>query len=72
VLRQFGLGPPPGVAMMAVLVSLSVWCTITVRYDRASVTQDQVFARCLRGGMDEVLALAGTSAHRSVPVSDAE
>lgn len=38
VLRQYGLGPLPGVAMMIVLISRSGYCTITLRYDRASIT----------------------------------
>ena len=69
VLRQFGIGPLPGVAMMAVLVSRGGYCTITVRYDRASVTDERLFARCLQQGFDEVLALAGDPPPRSVPAS---
>src|SRR5262249_39108956 len=37
VLRQYGIGPLPGVAMMVVLVSRSGWVTVTARYDRAAV-----------------------------------
>jgi hypothetical protein len=59
VLRQYGLGPLPGVAMMAVLISRSGVCTVTTRYDRASVTDDALWARCLLAGFDEVLALGG-------------
>lgn len=59
VLRQYGLGPLPGVAMMAVLVSRSGYCTITSRYDRASFTDPELLARCLVGGFNEVLALGG-------------
>jgi diacylglycerol O-acyltransferase / wax synthase len=69
VLRQFGIGPLPGVAMMAVLVSRGGYCTISVRYDRASVTDEQLFARCLQEGFDEVLALAGDPPPQSTPVS---
>lgn len=69
VLRQYGLGPLPGVAMMVVLVSRSGACTVTVRYDRASVTEPKLFARCLQAGFDEVLAVGGTSTGGSVPVS---
>ena len=36
ILRQYGLGPLPGVAMMVVLVSRAGYCTITARYDRAA------------------------------------
>jgi WS/DGAT/MGAT family acyltransferase len=69
VLRQYGLGPLPGVAMMVVLVSRSGWCTVTVRYDRAAVTDEALFARCLQDGFDEVLALAGDPPPRSIPAS---
>jgi diacylglycerol O-acyltransferase len=67
ILRQYGLGPLPGVAMMVVLVSRSGWCTITTRYDRASVTDGGLWARCLLSGFDEVLALGGEG--RAVPAS---
>ena len=54
VLRQYGLGPLPGVAMMAVLISRGGMCTVTTRYDRASVTEDELWARCLLAGFNEV------------------
>ncbi|GFG67598.1 diacylglycerol O-acyltransferase [Mycobacterium kubicae] len=69
ILRQYGIGPLPGVAMMVVLISRGGWCTITVRYDRASVRNDELFARCLLEGFDEILALAGEPAPRAVPAS---
>lgn len=59
ILRHYGLGPLPGVAMMAVLVSRAGYCTVTTRYDRASITDPGLWARCLAAGFDEVLALAG-------------
>ena len=68
VLRQYGLGPLPGVAMMVVLVSRSGYCTITARYDRASITDENLFAQCLLAGFDEVLALGGDP-RRAVPAS---
>ncbi|MGP4058165.1 wax ester/triacylglycerol synthase family O-acyltransferase [Mycobacterium sp. 4D054] len=67
VLRQYGIGPLPGVAMMVVLVSRSGYCTITARYDRASITEPDLFARCLLAGFDEVLALGGDG--RAVPAT---
>jgi WS/DGAT/MGAT family acyltransferase len=67
ILRQFGLGPLPGVAMMAVLISRGGMCTVTTRYDRASVTDEDLWARCLLTGFDEVLALGG--AGRATPAS---
>ncbi|HTY33868.1 wax ester/triacylglycerol synthase family O-acyltransferase [Mycobacterium sp.] len=72
VLRQYGIGPLPGVAMMVVLISRGGWCTITVRYDRAAVRNEALFAQCLLEGFDEILALAGDPAPRAVPASFAE
>ena len=57
----------PGVAMMVVLISRSGYCTITTRYDRAAITDPELFARCLLSGFDEVLALGGDG--RAAPVS---
>ena len=59
ILRHYGLGPLPGVAMMVVLVSRAGYCTISTRYDRASITDPELWARCLLAGFDEVLALGG-------------
>jgi diacylglycerol O-acyltransferase / wax synthase len=67
ILRQYGIGPLPGVAMMVVLVSRAGYITVTARYDRASVTDADLFARCLQAGFDEVLALGGDA--RCVPAS---
>jgi diacylglycerol O-acyltransferase / wax synthase len=72
ILRQYGIGPLPGVAMMVVLISRGGWCTITVRYDRASVQKEALFAQCLLDGFDEILALAGDPVPRAVPASFAE
>jgi WS/DGAT/MGAT family acyltransferase len=69
ILRQYGLGPLPGVAMMVVLISRGGWCTITVRYDRASVQDEALFAQCLLEGFDEVLSLAGEPVPHAVPAS---
>jgi diacylglycerol O-acyltransferase len=69
VLRQYGIGPLPGVAMMVVLVSRGGFATVTARYDRAAIAHPELFAQCLRRGFDEVLALAGSPAPRVVPVS---
>jgi WS/DGAT/MGAT family acyltransferase len=69
VLQQYGIGPLPGVAMMVVLISRGGYCTITVRYDRAAVQDEALFARCLLEGFDEILALAGDPAPHAVPAS---
>lgn len=67
ILRHYGLGPLPGVAMMVVLVSRAGFCTVSTRYDRASITDPGLWARCLAAGFDEVLALGGDG--RAVPAS---
>jgi diacylglycerol O-acyltransferase len=72
VLRQYGLGPLPGVAMMVVMVSRAGLCTVTARYDLASITDPALFAKCLCEGFDEVLALAGRSASPVVVASAAD
>ena len=69
VLRQYGIGPLPGVAMMVVLVSRGGYATVTTRYDRASIAHEDLFAECLRRGFDEVLALAGAPPPQVVPSS---
>lgn len=69
VLRQYGIGPLPGVAIMAVLVSRGGVATITARYDRASIVYPELFAQCLRDGFDEVLALGGEPLARVTPAS---
>jgi diacylglycerol O-acyltransferase / wax synthase len=73
ILRQYGIGPLPGVAMMVVLISRGGNCTITSRYDRAAVRDEKLWARCFLEGFDEILALAGEPAVHVVPASfDAE
>ncbi|WP_205634601.1 wax ester/triacylglycerol synthase family O-acyltransferase [Mycolicibacter kumamotonensis] len=69
VLRHYGIGPLPGVAMMVVLISRGGECTITVRYDRAALRDPKLFTTCLVEGFNEVLALAGDPAPRCVPAS---
>jgi diacylglycerol O-acyltransferase / wax synthase len=67
ILRHYGIGPLPGVAMMVVLVSRGGYCTITTRYDKAAITDPALFADCLLAGFDEVLALGGDG--RATPAS---
>ncbi len=69
VLRQYGIGPLPGVAMMVVLISRGGYCTITARYDRAAIRDETLFAQCLLDGFNEILALAGDPAPQAVPAS---
>ena len=58
IVRNYWFGPLPGVAMMVVLLSQAGTCHVGVHYDTASVTDGPRFARCLREGFDEVLAVA--------------
>ncbi|CDP88967.1 acyltransferase [Mycolicibacterium farcinogenes] len=67
ILRHYGIGPLPGVAMMVVLISRSGYITVTARYDRAAITDEKLFAQCLLDGFDEVLALGGDG--RAEPAS---
>jgi len=69
ILRQYGIGPLPGVAMMVVLISRGGHCTITARYDRAAIRDEALFARCLLDGFNEILALAGDPAPQAVPAT---
>jgi WS/DGAT/MGAT family acyltransferase len=59
--KMYWFGPLPGVAMMVVLISEAGTCYVGVHYDTASVTDTDLFARCLREGFDEVLAVAPAS-----------
>lgn len=67
ILRHYGIGPLPNVAMMVVLVSRAGYVTVTTRYDRAAIADEALWARCLQAGFDEVLALGGDG--RSTPAS---
>ena len=67
ILRHYGIGPLPGVAMMAVLMSRGGWVTITTRYDRAAIDDSPLWAECLLAGFDEILALGGDG--RATPAS---
>jgi WS/DGAT/MGAT family acyltransferase len=69
ILRQYGIGPLPGVAMMVVLISRGGYCTITTRYDRAAIRDEALFARCLLEGFNEILALVGDPAPQAVPAT---
>jgi diacylglycerol O-acyltransferase / wax synthase len=55
--RQYGIGPLPRVAMMAVLISRAGICTVTFRYDTASFIAPDVLEKSLQLGFDEVLEL---------------
>ncbi len=55
--RQYGMGPLPRVAMMAVLISRAGICTVTFRYDTASFTAPDQLEKGLQLGFDEVIDL---------------
>jgi hypothetical protein len=55
ILRVCPFGPITGAAMMVVMFSLADTCFIGVHYDPASVTEQELFAWCLREGFREVL-----------------
>jgi len=57
MLKTLAFGPLPGVAMMVVMFTEGGMCYVGVHYDTASITEPELFARCLREGFDEVLAL---------------
>jgi diacylglycerol O-acyltransferase / wax synthase len=59
--RQYGLGPLPRVAMMAVLISRAGTCTVAFRYDTASFTAADQLEKCLRLGFDEIVELGRES-----------
>jgi diacylglycerol O-acyltransferase / wax synthase len=62
ITKVLPFGPLPGVPMMVVLVTMAGTCYVGAHYDTASVTDDELFATCLRAGFDEVLALKPTPA----------
>jgi diacylglycerol O-acyltransferase len=68
VYRQYGLGPLPRVAMMAILISRAGTCTVTFRYDTASFAAADQLEKCLQDGFDEIVEL-GRPPARSAPRS---
>ena len=59
--RQYGLGPLPRVAMMAILISRAGIATVAFRYDTASFTASDLLEKCLAAGFDEIVGLGRTS-----------
>jgi diacylglycerol O-acyltransferase len=70
IVKSLPFGPLPGVPMMIILVTEAGMCYVGVHYDTAAVTHQDLFARCLQEGFDEVLALA--DAEPSLPPSAAK
>jgi diacylglycerol O-acyltransferase len=67
--RQYGLGPLPRVAMMAILISRAGTCTVAFRYDTASFTVADQLEKCLQAGFDEVVELGRSPGTRSASKS---
>jgi diacylglycerol O-acyltransferase / wax synthase len=57
--RMLPFGPVPGCAVMATLLSYAGTCSIGISCDAASITDPDLFMRCLQRGLDEVLAIGG-------------
>lgn len=56
--RWFALGPLPGVAVMAILVSHAGTCCMAFNMDGSVIPDPEAFLGCIDEGMDEVLDLA--------------
>lgn len=58
VTHMWPFGPVPGCAMMIAMVSYDGRCCLGINSDRAAVTEPELMVRCLREGIDDVLALS--------------
>ena len=58
VLRLYVVGPRPGVAAMATMLSYDGTCCVGVNLDPDAITEVFEFSNCLQEGFDEVLHLA--------------
>jgi hypothetical protein len=56
--RVYAFGAAPGPAVMVTLMSYDGVCCIAINLNGAAVPDGEVFVRCAREGLDEVLALA--------------
>ena len=65
VLKNFPFGPLPGAAMMVVMLSHVGRCYVGVNYDTTSITEHDLFARCLVEGFDEVIAASTSKSKRT-------
>ncbi|MCW3038621.1 MAG: hypothetical protein JWM31_526, partial [Solirubrobacterales bacterium] len=61
VLEVYPLGPVPGCAIMATLISHSGTCCIGVAVDTSAVTDVALLRTCLREGIAEILSDTGTA-----------
>ncbi len=58
VTHLYPFGPRPNIPAMITLVSHDGTCCVGANLDPAAITDIDLFARCLRDGFDEVLAIA--------------
>ncbi|WP_182359651.1 wax ester/triacylglycerol synthase domain-containing protein [Tomitella gaofuii] len=61
ITRSVPIGPLPGVAMMATMVSFAGKCFVGVNYDTAAFSDTEALEQALTAGFDEVLAEAPSS-----------
>lgn len=71
ITRSVPIGPLPGVAMMATMVTLAGRCFVGVHYDTAAVREHDLFARCLAAGFSEVTGSEISTAYESSGRADA-
>ena len=65
VLGMYPLGPRPGIAVMAAMITYDGTCHLGLNLDAATFPDAELFERCLRQGFDEVLALADVAAEET-------
>lgn len=68
--QMLGIGPLPGAAMMATLVSQGRQATLTIHYDPAALREPELFERCLTEAFEEIDALARDLRRGDVPARD--
>jgi diacylglycerol O-acyltransferase / wax synthase len=57
ITKLLPFGPLPGVPIMVIMLTMAGTCYVGVHYDTAAITDPDAFAKCLRAGFDEVLAI---------------
>jgi WS/DGAT/MGAT family acyltransferase len=61
VTHVYPMGPRPGIAAMAAMLTYEGNCCISINFDPEAIADPAAFSACLREGFDEVLTLAATS-----------
>jgi WS/DGAT/MGAT family acyltransferase len=57
VTHIYPMGPRPGIAAMVTMLSYDGTCCIAVNFDPDAVTDETLFAECMRAGFDEMTAI---------------